>query len=135
MSELSQIRDTHYKGISGNDLDLAASVFAEDVETVTPLGVMQDLTAFRQFEEAFAVAVPDANILPIRTFELGDTIITEGSYSGTQTGDLVSPAGTIPASGRSFSFPFADVMQATDGKIVSHHIYWDMLGFMAQLGD
>jgi steroid delta-isomerase-like uncharacterized protein len=129
------MRDTHYKGLSGNDLDLAASVFAEDVETLTPLGAMHDLAAFRQFGEAFAFAVPDANIHPIRTFESGDTIITEGEYSGTQTGDLVSPSGTIPANGSSFSFPFVDIMQMNDGKIVSHRIYWDMVGFMAQLED
>jgi steroid delta-isomerase-like uncharacterized protein len=134
MSELEQIRDTHYKGISDNDLDLATSVFAEDVETTTPLGVMQGLAAFRQFGEAFAAAAPDATIRAIRTFESGDTIISEGSYSGTHTGDLVGPAGTIPATGRSFSFPFVDIMQVTDGKVASHRIYWDMMGFMAQLG-
>jgi len=134
MSELEQIRDTHYKGISGNDLDLATSVFAENVETTTPQGVLQGLVAFRQFGETFAAAVPDATIRAQRTFESGDTIITEGSYSGTHTGDLVSPAGTMPATGRPFSFPFVDLMQVTDGKVTSHRIYWDMMGFLAQLG-
>jgi steroid delta-isomerase-like uncharacterized protein len=134
MGELEQIRDIHYKGITSNDLDLAASVFAEDVETTTPQGVMQGLAAFRQFGEAFAAAVPDAIIRALRTFESGDTIITEGAYSGTHTGDLVGPAGTIPATGRTFSFPFVDLMQVADGKVVSHRIYWDMMGFMAQLG-
>lgn len=47
---------------------------------------------------------------------------------------LVGPGQTIPATGRSFSFPFVDFMQAADGKITNHRIYWDMLGFMAQLG-
>jgi steroid delta-isomerase-like uncharacterized protein len=134
MSELEQIRDTHYKGISSNDLDLAVSVFAEDVVTTTPQGTMEGLDAFRRFGEAFAAAVPDANIRAVRTFEAGDTIITEGSYAGTHTGDLVGPAGTIPATGRGFSFPFVDVMQVTDGKVAAHRIYWDMMGFMAQLG-
>ena len=134
MSELEQIRDTHYKGISGNDLDLACSVFAEDVETTTPQGVMQGLAEFRQFGEAFAAAVPDATIRALRTFESGDTIISEGSYSGTHTGDLVGATGTMPATGSTFSFPFVDLMQVADGEVVSHRIYWDMMGFMAQLG-
>jgi steroid delta-isomerase-like uncharacterized protein len=134
MSELEQIRDTHYRGLSSNDLDLATSVFAENVVTTTPQGVMQGLPAFRQFGETFAAAVPDASIRADRTFESGDTIISEGSYSGTHTGDLVTPAGTIPSTGRTFSFPFVDIMQVTDGKVASHRIYWDMMGFMAQLG-
>jgi steroid delta-isomerase-like uncharacterized protein len=134
MSELEQIRDTHYNGISSNDLDLAISVFAEDVMTTTPLGAMEGVAAFRNFGETFAAAVPDANIRAVRTFEAGDTIVTEGSYAGTHTGDLVSPAGTIPATGRAFSFPFVDIMQVTDGKVTAHRIYWDMMGFMAQLG-
>jgi steroid delta-isomerase-like uncharacterized protein len=134
MSELEQIRDTHYKGISSNDLDLAVSVFAEDVVTTTPQGRMEGVDAFRRFGETFAAAAPDANIRAVRTFEAGDTIITEASYAGTHTGDLVGTAGTIPATGHAFSFPFVDVMQVTDGKVAAHRIYWDMMGFMAQLG-
>jgi len=55
-------------------------------------------------------------------------------YSGTHTGPLVGPGGTIPATGRAFSFPFCDVLRAREGKFVSHHIYWDNVTFLAQLG-
>jgi steroid delta-isomerase-like uncharacterized protein len=134
MTKLSDLRDTHYRGISDNDLDLAASVFSEAVVTSTPQGVLEGLAAFREFGEAFMKASPDATIRAERTFEAGDTIITEGNYTGTHTGDLVGPGQTIPASGRSFSFPFVDVMEFSDGKCTNHRIYWDMLGFMAQLG-
>jgi steroid delta-isomerase-like uncharacterized protein len=134
MSKLSELRDAHYRGISNNDLDLAASVFSDDVVTTTPQGVMHGLVAFRQFGEAFQAAAPDASIHADRTFEQGDTIITEGTYSGTHTGALVGPGQPIPPSGRTFSFPFVDIMQANDGKFTNHRIYWDMLGFLTQLG-
>jgi steroid delta-isomerase-like uncharacterized protein len=134
MTKMGELRDTHYRGICNNDLDLAASVFSDDVVTSTPQGVMEGVAAFRQFGEAFLKAAPDATISADRTFEVGDTIITEGTYSGTHTGDLVGPGQTIPATGRSFSFPFVDIFQVVDGKCTSHRIYWDMLGFMGQLG-
>jgi steroid delta-isomerase-like uncharacterized protein len=134
MTKLSDLRDAHYCGISTNDLDLAASMFTDDVITTTPQGVMHGLAAFRQFGEAFQLAAPDAAIHAERTFEVGDTIITEGTYSGTHTGDLVGPEQTIPASGRTFSFPFVDFMRVTGDKIGDHRLYWDMLGFMGQLG-
>ena len=70
----------------------------------------------------------------LRTFEVGDTIIVEGTYSGTQTGPLVGPGSTIPATGKAFSFPYVDILQARDGKVISHRIYWDNVTFLSQLG-
>jgi hypothetical protein len=31
-------------------------------------------------------------------------------YSGTHTGDLAGPGGTIPVSGRTFSLPYVDIL-------------------------
>ena len=134
MSKLEQLRDTHYEGINKHDLDLAASMIADDVVTVTPQGETKGLAAFREFGDAFLSASPDAAIRADATYEVGDTIITEGVYSGTHTGDLATPDGPIPPTGRKFSFAFVDIMQVADDKVVNHRIYWDNLGFMAQLG-
>ena len=134
MSDLTKLRDIHHEGVNKHDIDLSASAFAPDVVTVTPQGEMQGLDALRQFLQAFADAVPDAKITADRTFEDGRAIVTEGIYSGTHTGDLVGPAGTVPATGRSFTIPFVAVMEAAGDKVTAHRIYWDMMGFMAQLG-
>ncbi|HEY5858431.1 MAG TPA: ester cyclase [Aldersonia sp.] len=58
-------------------------------------------------------------------YEVGDTIIVEGVYSGTHNGPLVTPDGTVPPTGRTFEFSYADILQAREGKFVSHRIYWD----------
>jgi steroid delta-isomerase-like uncharacterized protein len=134
MSQLEQMLKTHYAGVNAGDLDAAVSVFDPDCETVTPDGVLNGIAAFRAFGEAFRTAAPDNRLEAVRTFEVDDTIIVEGRYSGTHTGPLAGPAGTIPATGRSFSFPFCDVLQARDGKFVTHHIYWDNMTLLAQLG-
>ena len=134
MSQLESLLKTHYAGVNAGDLDTALSVFDPDCETVTPDGPLKGADAFRAMGEAFRTAAPDNRIEAVRTFETGDTIIVEGVYSGTHTGPLASPAGPIPATGRAFSFPFCDVLRARDGKFVSHHIYWDNVTFLAQLG-
>jgi steroid delta-isomerase-like uncharacterized protein len=134
MSQLEQMLNTHYAGINTGDLDAALSVFDPDCEIVTPNGTMRGAAAQRALGEAFRTAAPDNQIKALRTFESGDTIIVEGVYSGTHTGPLVGPAGTIPATGRAFSFPYCDVLQARDGRFVSHRIYWDNATFLAQLG-
>lgn len=134
MSDLQELVRIHYEGVNSGDLDSALSVFDPDCEGVTPLGPMRGAAAQKAFGEAFRAAVPDNRLEILRQFEAGDTIIVEGVYTGTQTGDLAGPGGTIPASGRTFSLPYVDLFQARDGKIVSHRIYWDNATFMAQLG-
>ena len=64
----------------------------------------------------------------------GDTILNAKIGVRLGFGPLVGPAGTIPATGRAFSFPYCDVLQARDGRFVSHRIYWDNATFLAQLG-
>ena len=134
MSQLAQMLETHYAGVNSGDLDAALSVFDPECEIVTPDGTMTGAAAQRAIGETFRTAAPDNRLKALRTFEAGDTIIVEGVYSGTHTGPLVGPAGTIPATGRAFSFPFVDILQARDGKFVSHRIYWDNVTFLAQLG-
>jgi predicted ester cyclase len=134
MGTLQQMYETHITGLNAGDVDAAVSVFDDDVEIITPNGPMQGVQAHRALVETFRIAVPDGRIEVLRTLVAGDTIVAEGTYSGTHTGPLAGPAGTIPATGRSFAFPFCDVLQAGDGTFTSHRIYWDNASFLSQLG-
>jgi steroid delta-isomerase-like uncharacterized protein len=133
-TELRKLVDQHYDGMNAGDLDAALKGIASDVETVTPFGVITGLAGFRELGQAFLTAVPNQKMAIVNYLDAGDTAVVEGVYSGTHTGPLASPNGVIPATNREFSFTFADFFVAKDGKIVSHHIYWDNMGFMAQLG-
>jgi len=135
MGTLLDMIHTHYRGLETGDLDLSASVHADDVVTEMPFGVIHGLEGYRALGQAFVTAVPDMRLTIHNSWEVGDTIIVEGTYSGTQTGPLATPDGQeIPPSGRSFEFPFVDVYVARDGKFVEHRGYWDNVTFMTQLG-
>jgi steroid delta-isomerase-like uncharacterized protein len=134
MSDLLSMVHAHYEALNHDDLDAAVALFAEDVETITPGGTEKGRDAFRALGEAFLRAVPDMHHDIVRTFEDGDTIVVEGVYSGTQTGPLETPQGTLPASGNEFAFPYVDIMQARDGVCVSHRVYWDNVTFLSQIG-
>jgi steroid delta-isomerase-like uncharacterized protein len=134
MSTLLDKALDHYASMMSGDLDAALTHFADDVETMTPQGTLKGIDAWRDMGRAFTTAAPDQRMEVIRSFELEDTVIVEGVYSGTHTGPLESPDGTIPASGNAFAFPFADLLTFENGKCVKHHIYWDNLTFLAQLG-
>ena len=134
MSDLLSMVHAHYDALNSGDLDAATASFADDVETITPGGTLKGVAAFRALGEAFLKAVPDMHHDIVRTFEDGNTIVVEGVYSGTQTGPLESPQGTLPASGNSFAFPYVDFLEAKDGKCVSHRVYWDNVTFLSQIG-
>lgn len=134
MTELRKLVDQHYDGINSGDLDAALKGMASDVETITPNGPLTGLAGFRELGQAFLTAAPNQKISIVNYVEAGDTAVVEGVYRGTHTGPLASFNGVIPATDREFAFTFADVFVAKDGKIVSHHIYWDNMSFMAQLG-
>lgn len=47
---------------------------------------------------------------------------------------LATPAGDIPATGRSVTLQFVDVYEFADGTVHSQHLYFDTGALMAQLG-
>jgi steroid delta-isomerase-like uncharacterized protein len=61
----------------------------------------------------------------------GDQFAFECEAHGTNTGAL----GPIPASGKRFTLRSAAIGRiSADGKVVLHKDYWDMAGFLAQIG-
>jgi ketosteroid isomerase-like protein len=134
MSTLTDLVHIHYDAINSNDLDRALEIFDENVVTEAPDGTLHGLAPFRAMGEVFLAAAPDQKMTIRHIYEAGDSVIVEGDYAGTHTGPLAAPQGTIPPTGRAFSFPFADVFTVKGGKVVRHAIYWDNVRFMAQLG-
>ena len=135
MSDLRAIADRHYESVNSHDLEKVTAVLADDIESILPgAPPMRGPEAFRQYVSVFETAAPDNHMEGRRYFEAGDTIVVEGLYSGTHTGPLMTPTGEIPPTGRHFEFPYVDILQARDGKVVSHRVYFDQVAFLAQLG-
>src|SRR5258708_20225111 len=133
MSELTDLRDRHYEGVTTGDVEKAASTLSDDVENIlpgSPAGA-NGVEAFKAFAKPFAAGFPDSGMKNLTTIEAGDTIITQGLFTGTNTGPLETPMGTIPATSRSIDIPFCDIFVARDHKFVKHHLYFDNAAFMA----
>ena len=63
--------------------------------------------------------------------ESGDTVAIQGLFEGTNTGDF----GSLPATGRSVSLPWVNVLRFdSDGRIIAGSAYYDQLTIMIQLG-
>ena len=69
-----------------------------------------------------------------RTIVDGDVAIYQWLASGTHTGPLALPTGTIPATGKSATVPGVLITTVKDGKIVREEMYWNQLELLVQLG-
>ena len=135
MGEARKLAEKHYEGANNHDLTAANSVHSDDVDGYVPgAGSIAGAEAFDQFSRPFFEAFPDASMHPASWVETDDTVVVEGSFRGTHTGVLHSPAGDVPPTGKSLDLKFVDVFRVSDGKVVSHHVYFDRLDFAEQLG-
>jgi hypothetical protein len=64
---------------------------------------------------------------------VGDEAYVTGRFRGTHRGDLVTPLGTLPASGRSLDLPFVDYFRVVDGLVVECEAVRDRLAMVLQL--
>jgi steroid delta-isomerase-like uncharacterized protein len=79
-------------------------------------------------------AFPDARGEITNSFGSADQVVLQITWTGTQTGDLVSPAGTIPATGKRVTIPACQVSKIHDGKIARTDHYFDLMTMLVQLG-
>jgi steroid delta-isomerase-like uncharacterized protein len=134
--------DMSNKGIIGRyfeaatqDADAALACFAPGAEFSGPMGALPFPDGVRAYLGGFKASFPDARFEITRMAEEGDDIAVEGFWVGTHTGPMHLPDGNaIPATNKKVRAPFATVCTVKNGKITSHRGYWDMAGFMAQLG-
>ena len=93
-------------------------------------GVDELIRVYREWKEAF----PDGTGRITNIIVSGDVVALEVIWTGTHTGPLVTPSGTIQPTGRTFSEPAAQLITFRDGKIVEFRHYFDMLTMLQQIG-
>ena len=115
------------------DFDAAVS---EMVENFTYQDHARGLTVetreeFKDWIAARAEAFSDGDITEARYHDAGDTVVAQYIVRGTNDG----PLGSLPATGRSWSQPFCEIMNFdSEGQMVSGGVYYDQLSMLVQLG-
>jgi steroid delta-isomerase-like uncharacterized protein len=125
-----------YNAFSNNQYDDVLARSAEDVEIVfTPTGqVYQGHDGFKAFMQGFKGAFPNIRLNIKDQVATDDAVVTEFMAVGTHTGPLQTPAGDIPATGRTAEWPVVEVWRVKNGKVVSLHNYQDLGTMLRQLG-
>jgi steroid delta-isomerase-like uncharacterized protein len=84
--------------------------------------------------QAWKQAMPDVKGAVGRAVTAGSTVLLEVTWTGTHTGPLQGPAGTIPATGKHQTTRAGWVLNFDAGKVKESRHYFDMLSFLQQLG-
>lgn len=81
-----------------------------------------------------AEAFPDIHREIFDIYAINDVVVVELAIRGTHQGALITPEGTVPATGRMIDVPCCDVFRLKDGKVTSFHCYNAASIMMEQLG-
>jgi predicted ester cyclase len=123
------------EAFNAQDADARAASLTPDTQATLPGGTTlsgpeQVVAIARTFWEA----LPDGRISSENEVASGDTVVTEGTLTGTHTGTFRSPQGDIPASGNRVALGYVSVKQIRDSKVAVERLYFDQLEFLQQIG-
>ena len=102
----------------------------EFVNLSSPPGVPSDREGGKMYLWGFFNAFPDSRFTIDDMIAERDRVVTKKTFTGTHTGDFAG----IPATGRTVTLQYVDIMRVRDGRIVEHWLSMDQLSFMQQLG-
>jgi steroid delta-isomerase-like uncharacterized protein len=89
------------------------------------------LGIWREWRRVF----PDVKGTVQNVFVSGNKAVVETTWDGTCRGDLVTPGGTIPATGKRMErFPVAFVYTVERGKLKESNAYFDLMTLLQQIG-
>ena len=139
MSVEENVRATEevWRLFNAHDVDGLMERYADSVEYYEPElpEPLKERAAVRQYYEGIFTAFPDAKRSVVRAFGQGDWVSVEDVFTGTHKGPLTTPDGqTIPATNRTLRVSTANILKLEGGKVTERRVYFDVLGFVAQLG-
>lgn len=122
--------------LEAHSVDSVMTLYSDNAVVTTPdagevKGRKQIADYWRQFIDGF----PDSKYVPMSKIEAGNKAVDEGWFEGTHTKPLTLPSGeTLPATGKHIKLRSCDIATVENGKVTEHHLYFDELDFLRQLG-
>jgi ketosteroid isomerase-like protein len=137
MGEAREVMDRLTDALTEHpDLKVIAELYAEDAVAYTPdEGEIRGRDNIVEYWRQMTEAVPGARFDSLHSYEVGDTAIDEGVFSGRNTGPLALPTGdSLPATGKEVRIRGVDLATVKDGRITEYRLYFDEMEFLGQLG-
>jgi steroid delta-isomerase-like uncharacterized protein len=136
MADTKEIARKSIELFNAGKIAEALDDWADDAELVSPFAPgLKGKEAIGEYWRQMRESFPDAKVTVHRMVVEGDTVVSEYTFTGTNTGPLRLPTGeTIPATNKSTTTSALDIGTIENGKVKSLHQYWDTVPGMVQLG-
>jgi steroid delta-isomerase-like uncharacterized protein len=135
MGQTKEVAERYFRNIEKGDVAGAVALVAPGAEFLNPLGAVPVPDGVREMLQGYVTGFPDNRFEVKNALEVGDQVALEGDWVGTHTGPMPLPGGqSLPATNRKVRAPFVTIFRISEGRIASHRSYWDLAGFLAQLG-
>ena len=117
-------------------LDKMMAAFAADAEGIdVPSGAtLHGPDGHKRLVLFFVENFPDIRVELTKVFATEDQVVLEGIWRWNDTGPLYLTSGALPSMKRPGELRCCLVFEFRNGKIASHHGYYDMMTLMEQLG-
>lgn len=125
LADLSAARWDDYKAALAKE-----AVYEEMGTHLRAQGADNYLKAVQRWKRAF----PDLKAKIISKFASGDRAVAEVEWSGTQSGPLEGPFGTIAPTNRQGTMKAVIVATTKHDKVLEVHQYFDVLTMLGNLG-
>ena len=125
----------YYAAFNRREQEVYARLFTKDCELVAPGVQVTGIDAMRTFDKAWNSAFSEARIESLRMMESEGAVLSGNWFhGGTHTQPLQTPAGAIPALGRSFAAPYCATFEFDGERIKTQRIVFDADYVPAALG-
>lgn len=132
---LSVVREV-FEAFQVHDLEAFRTLLADDAALRDPSSdeVQRGPDAIVAAVKVVLDAIPDLQPHVENLFASGEQAAAEVVRTGTHTGELKLPSGTVPPTGREVRLPESIFFRVQDGKVVSMTTYVDRMHVMEELG-
>ena len=127
-----EIFDAYLETWNDGNYDRLDKYVSENVIRNVPETTYQstnNLSGLKEVLNGFRTAFPNCQVTIDEAHFTEDHSFAKFTFSGTNTGP-----GEFPPTGNAVSVPGGAIIRYEDGKMVQEDVYYDVLGFMVQLG-
>jgi predicted ester cyclase len=129
------VLERNITALNARDIEAYLANQRPDVEIRLPGGAaLHGREQVREYTEAMWEAFPDGTLTFGDQVLAEDVAATEVVFTGTHTGPMPTPGGSIPPTGRRVSLRSASILRIEHGLVASERVYVDQLEMMTQLG-
>lgn len=122
------------RSLDTGDWETMRNTYAPDAEIIFPGTPVLDPDGLVEVCQHFRSAFPDISHSIASAVEAERAVGAEIVAIGTNTGPLISEEGETPPTGRQVTFRAAQIVATNGDVITKHHVYYDQMDVVSQLG-